>query len=98
MKRRVNLILWPAILVGLLLYPRLFGIFYSNLFVSFAIYALFAVSFNILLGYTGLFSFGHAMYFGVGAYSAALALTHIEGCPLLLALLIGLMGADVVWS
>ncbi len=96
MKRRVNLLLWLAILIGLLLYPRLFGIFYSNLFVSFAIYALFAVSFNLLLGYAGLFSFGHAMYFGAGAYSAALALTHIEGCPLLLALLIGMMGSVVL--
>jgi branched-chain amino acid transport system permease protein len=93
MMKRVKLLLWPAILIGLLIYPRLFGIFYGNLFVSFAIYALFAVSFNILLGYTGLFSFGHAMYFGSGAYATALALTHIEGCPLLLALLIGLMGA-----
>lgn len=96
MKRRVKWLLWPVILVALLVYPRLFGIYYSNLFVSFAIYALFAVSFNMLLGFTGLFSFGHAMYFGTGGYAAALALTHIEGCPLLLALLIGLLGSVVL--
>src|SRR4029078_8550490 len=35
-----------------------------------AILALFAASLNLLLGYTGLVSFGHAAYFGVGAYTS----------------------------
>src|SRR5258708_12425199 len=35
-----------------------------------------AVGFNLLLGYTGLLSFGHSAYFGVGAYSVALAVAH----------------------
>src|SRR5258708_11619738 len=35
-----------------------------------------AVGFNLLLGYTGLLSFGHSAYFGVGAYTVALAVAH----------------------
>jgi branched-chain amino acid transport system permease protein len=93
MKKRVKGIVWGVILVILVLYPWLFGIYFTNVFVTFAIFALFAVSYNLLLGYTGLFSFGHAMFFGAGGYATALALTHIEGCPLLVALLFGFLGA-----
>lgn len=93
MNRTVKWILCAVILVVLVFYPRLFGIYFTNVFVTFTIFALFAVSYNLLLGYTGLFSFGHAMYFGAGGYATALALTHIEGCPLLVALLIGLLGS-----
>lgn len=93
MNRRVKRIVWGLLLVVLVLYPRLFGIYFTNVFVTFAIFALFAVSYNLLLGYTGLFSFGHAMFFGAGGYATALALTHIKGCPLLLALLFGFLGS-----
>ena len=62
--------LWSAI-------PTVFGPYYTNLFVTFAIFAVFSVSLNLLLGYTGLFSFGHAMFFGAGGYGTALALKHI---------------------
>ena len=40
--------------------------------------AVFAMGFNVLFGYTGLLSFGHAMFFGVGGYSTAIALERIE--------------------
>jgi branched-chain amino acid transport system permease protein len=93
MNRTVKWASWAAILIFLAFYPRLFGPYFTNVFVHFAIFALYAASFNLLLGYTGLFSFGHAMYFGAGGYATALALTHIKGCPLLVALLIGLLGA-----
>ena len=93
MNKRVKWVLWVALLIFLVLYPRLFGIYFTNVFVIFAIFALYATTFNLLLGYTGLLSFGHAMYFGAGGYATALALTHIEGCPLLVALLIGLLGS-----
>ena len=73
----------------LAIYPQVVGIYYTNVFVGFAIFALYAVTLNLLLGYMGVLSFGHAMFFGVGAYCTALALTHIQGFPLLLALLVG---------
>ncbi|MBW2096243.1 MAG: branched-chain amino acid ABC transporter permease [Deltaproteobacteria bacterium] len=53
------------------------------------IFALFAVSYNLLLGYAGLLSFGHAMFFGAGAYATAVALIHIPGLPFFGAFIIG---------
>jgi branched-chain amino acid transport system permease protein len=93
MNKKKKWALWSVGAVFLLLYPKLFGIYYSNIFVTFAIYALYAVSLNLLLGYTGLLSFGHAMYFGTGAYGTALALTHIQGLPLIPAVLAGFLAA-----
>ncbi len=89
---RRNLQLWTLSLAGLaffVAYPHLFGIYYTNFFVKFAIFAMYAVSFNLLLGYMGVLSFGHAIFFGTGAYATALALTHIGDLPLIPALLIG---------
>ena len=47
-----------------------------------AIVALFAVSLDLVLGYTGIVSLGHAAFFGMGAYSAALFAKHIHPDPL----------------
>jgi len=82
-------IIWIVVLLFVILFAQVADIYYTNLFVGFAIFALYAVSLNLLLGYTGLLSFGFAMFFGIGAYTTALALTHIEGCPLIPAFLIG---------
>jgi branched-chain amino acid transport system permease protein len=82
-------IIWIVVLIIVLLFPQFADIYYTNLFVAFAIFALYSVALNLLLGYTGLLSFGFAMFFGIGAYSTALALTHIEGFPLLPSVLIG---------
>jgi len=46
-------------------------------------FGLFAVSFNLLFGYAGLLSFGHAATFGVGGYTLGLVLKHLHGMPLL---------------
>ncbi|MBI5896529.1 MAG: branched-chain amino acid ABC transporter permease [Desulfobacterales bacterium] len=93
MNKKKQWTLWIVGAIFLLLYPKLFGIYYSNVFVTFAIYALYAVSLNLLLGFTGLLSFGHAMYFGTGAYGTALALTHIPGLPLVPAVLVGFLAS-----
>ncbi|KWW53409.1 branched-chain amino acid ABC transporter permease, partial [Bacillus cereus] len=42
------------------------------LFTQIFIFAIFAMSFDVLLGYTGIVSFGHCMFFGIGAYGVAL--------------------------
>ena len=68
---------------------RIFIIFIFENTIEFAIAAAFAVSLNLLLSYTGLLSFGHALFFGTGAYATALALIHVEGMPLLLSVLVG---------
>jgi branched-chain amino acid transport system permease protein len=88
--------LWAAGLLAVILYPQLFGIYYSNIVVIFGVFALYSVSFNLLLGYTGLLSFGHAMFFGTGAYGTALALNHIKGMPLIPALLAGFCAAALL--
>ena len=64
------------ILLGLLL-----PLFINNqsqllLFTRIYILAVFAMSYDILLGYTGIISFGHVMFFGIGAYSVSLMLKH----------------------
>jgi branched-chain amino acid transport system permease protein len=48
-----------------------------------AILGLFALSLDLILGYAGLVSLGHAAFFGVGAYAAGLMLLHINPDPLL---------------
>ena len=82
-------ILWGVVIIFVAVFPHVFGIYYTNFFVAFAIFSLYAVTLNLLLGYMGVLSFGHAMFFGTGAYATALALTHIQGFPLLPAVLVG---------
>lgn len=62
------------------------------------IQVVFALSWNLLFGYTGLVSFGHAAFYAMGAYLAALALKNIEGVPFL-GVLAGaaLLGAAAAW-
>lgn len=48
--------------------------FQVYLFTEFLVYALFALAFNLLYGYTGLLSFGHGMFFAGGAYGLAIVL------------------------
>ena len=47
-----------------------------------AILALFALSLDLILGYAGIVSLGHAAFFGVGAYTAGLLAKHVTGDPL----------------
>lgn len=48
------------------------------LFTQIFIFAIFAMSFDLLLGYTGIVSFGHGMFFGIGAYSVSLFLKNFD--------------------
>ncbi|MBC7188828.1 branched-chain amino acid ABC transporter permease [Candidatus Aerophobetes bacterium] len=53
---------------------------YTSLWIEVMIWVIFAISFNILLGYTGLPSFGQGAFFGIGAYGAAISfLRLVEG-------------------
>ncbi|MBI3912664.1 MAG: branched-chain amino acid ABC transporter permease [Chloroflexi bacterium] len=66
----------PRFLLGALgvlaiIYPFTARVFFISLAIEVLIYAIFAMSLDLLLGYTGLVSFGHAAYFGLGAYLAA---------------------------
>jgi len=68
---------------------------YQSLATQVLIFGLFALGFNLLYGYTGLLSFGHAAYYGLGAYGAGIALAKLKLTSLWLALGIGL-GAAVI--
>ena len=70
--RDVNLALIMALTALLLLVPLTGDRFYIYITSLFMIYSLFALSYNLLFGYAGLLSFGHAMFFAVGAYATAL--------------------------
>jgi len=59
-----------------------------------AIMALFALSFNLLLGYTGLLSFGHAAFYGVGGYASGLTLIHLTS-EIILAIMAGAVVAGL---
>jgi branched-chain amino acid transport system permease protein len=86
--RSYDLVLAIAGAVLVLLIPHLFPEMYMHLAVEILIFALFAVSFNLLFGYSGLLPFGHAALFGAGAYVAALIFKNFPQTPLLLTLLI----------
>jgi len=60
------------VVVAALFVPFVGSRFYTFVATDVAILALFAVSLNLLLGYTGLVSFGHAAYFGIGAYTTGI--------------------------
>ena len=72
-----ELALWAAIWAT----PLLLGQ-HAALINEIAILALFALSLDLILGYAGIVSLGHAAYFGVGAYSAALFAKYVMPDPL----------------
>ena len=63
---------WLALLVLLALFPFAGGEYYINLASQIFIFAVFAASINLLLGYGGLATLGHSAYLGVSAYFSAL--------------------------
>jgi branched-chain amino acid transport system permease protein len=72
-----------AILVALPLSWFAAGEQHSLLANEIAIFALFAISLDLILGYAGIVSLGHAAFFGTGAYAAALFAKHVMPDPLL---------------
>ncbi|MDH4989549.1 branched-chain amino acid ABC transporter permease [Aquamicrobium lusatiense] len=71
------------------------GLFYPFFLMKLLCFALFACAFNLLLGYGGLLSFGHAAFFGSASYVSAHA-AKIWGLPPELAILTGTLSAGVL--
>ncbi|HPM64867.1 MAG TPA: branched-chain amino acid ABC transporter permease [Piscinibacter sp.] len=103
-------ILLVAIVLGLALTPFLFpGTKALNVAAKIIVFIVLVASFDLLLGYTGIVSFAHTMFFGIGAYGIAIASTRIGpgwgavalgvgaalGVSLALSLLIGLASLRV---
>ena len=74
-------------LLGLFVLLPLFlkDAYYLRILIYIGIYIILALSLNLINGYTGLFSIGHAAFYGIGAYSSAL-LTLRVGIPFVIAL------------
>src|SRR3954454_3134670 len=70
-----GLVIWALLLTVPLWLPALGG--YTALAGRVLVLGLAAMSFNLLLGFTGVMSFGHAAYFGLGAYGAGLTLKFV---------------------
>lgn len=75
--------------IFVLLFPLVMP--FTALAVNILIYGLYALGFNLLFGYLGLLSFGHAALFGTGAYLCGIAIVHF-GLPWYAAIAIGLLG------
>src|SRR5258706_1318812 len=103
-------LLLVVIVIGLALTPFLFpGTKALNVAAKILVFIVLVASFDLLLGYTGIVSFAHTMFFGIGAYGVAIASTRLGagwgavlvGVPaaiavsLLLSLLIGLFSLRV---
>ena len=86
-----------GIVVGLLaLAPLVLPEFWRRFVTEILIWGLLAMSSDILIGYTGMVSFGHSAFFGLGMYGAAAALIAARPPSLWLAILAGLVGAGAV--
>jgi branched-chain amino acid transport system permease protein len=75
------------IILGFL--PVILPVTHLNMVIEIAFFALFAMTFSMLFGHGGLLSFGHAAYFGIGAYTVALLFKHFAGIPLIPAIFMG---------
>ncbi|MBN2032517.1 MAG: branched-chain amino acid ABC transporter permease [Deltaproteobacteria bacterium] len=69
---RPGLIIYLVVISGFLFLPRIVSTFNLILFQYGITFAIVALGFNLLLGYTGLLSFGHGAYFAAGAYGVAM--------------------------
>ena len=83
MTRGLGVLAVVVAIAGLAAVPLVAPPFYVNLLVPFFGYAIALLGFNLLFGYAGLLSFGHAMFLGLGAYGAAviagvLGIKHFE--------------------
>jgi len=92
-------VLLVAIVVGLAIAPFLFpGAKSLNVAAKICVFIVLAASFDLLLGYTGIVSFAHTMFFGIGAYGVAIALTRLgaDGIAVAAGVAAGLLVAIVL--
>jgi len=83
-----------VVLLAMLAFPFLVGDYPRALLAEIYIFAIFAMSLDLLLGFTGLMSLGHAAFFGLGAYAVAILGT-LVGVNAWLALAAGILVAAI---
>jgi branched-chain amino acid transport system permease protein len=80
----------------LIVAPLVLPEFWRRFLTEVLIWGLLAMSSDLLIGYTGMISFGHSAFFGLGMYGAAAALLLFSPPNLWLAIVFGLIGAAIV--
>lgn len=88
--RPYETVVWGLAIVALLAFPR-----QAALWNEIAILVLFAVSLDLVLGYGGIVSLGHAAFLGTGCYAAALFAKHVMHDPLV-GLAVGMLAAAIL--
>ncbi|HTT80577.1 MAG TPA: branched-chain amino acid ABC transporter permease [Stellaceae bacterium] len=99
MRNRHALLFWSGfslVMALLIVAPLVLPEFWRRFLTEILIWGLLAMSSDILIGYTGMVSFGHSAFFGLGMYGAAAALLLVAPPNLGLALVLGLVAAAVV--
>jgi len=99
MTKRDTRLFWIgfAVIVALLAAaPLVLPPFWRHFVTEILIWGLLAMSSDLLIGYTGLISFGHSAFFGLGVYGAAAALLLVAPPNLFLAIALGLVAAALV--
>jgi len=93
----IKIIGFVTLILALALLPFVWdNRFYISLITQIMIYGLLAMSLDVLLGYTGLLSFMHNAYLGIGAYIVGLFLIHVSQSSLWLACLVGVIATAAV--
>src|SRR5258705_8431368 len=82
-------------LIAMAVVPWVAARYQLSLLTDLLIYGLFALSLDLIMGYTGMVSFGHAAYFGLGAYASAFVLIYFAQ-PIPVVLLAGALLAGSV--
>jgi branched-chain amino acid transport system permease protein len=99
MSNRHTVIFWSGfcvVMALLIVAPFMLPAFWQKFLTEILIWGLLAMSSDILIGYTGMVSFGHSAFFGLGMYGAAAALLMVAPPNLVLALVFGLVAAALV--
>jgi len=82
------------IFIGALILPLVVGKFWVHVAIEILILGLFAVSFNMIFGYMGQLTFGHAAYYGVGAYATGMLMVKAS-VPLPICLVASMLAAGI---
>ncbi|HZY90182.1 MAG TPA: branched-chain amino acid ABC transporter permease [Gemmataceae bacterium] len=99
MSRQSPVAFWTGfgiVLALLIVAPLVLPEFWRRFVTEILIWGLLAMSSDLLIGYTGMVSFGHSAFFGLGMYGAAAALLSVRPPSLWLALAYGLVAAAAV--
>ncbi len=83
-------------LLVLIVIPAFVEVYQMQLFIYGLIAAIAALGFNLLLGYTGLLSFGHSAYFGIGAYTVAFVVQYLGPHSMEFYILIGIPAVAIM--